>query len=727
MLHKIRLENFRKHADLTVNFTAGINAIRAPNEAGKTTLLEAIAYALFGTKGLKESIDDVVTYDMPVSKLKVDLDFDHAGVAYNIKRGKSGAELNGAGVRVTGQTEVTRFVEKLLGTSADMASKLMLAKQKGLGGALSGGPREAGAMIEDLAGIDLIQRYIDLITEHLVAGQTGAAEANVASARARAEPVEMKDLADLQLAHKSADGELGRVVGVATGLRAEQNDLDLAAANAILADEKRLSAAIASGATRISALTEKLALPLPDAPPPAAIQALRDKIEAQKGLAAAAKLHADLKAANVSPDWDENLQALEAEIVKTETELDAIKFKVRALQAQAEDGAAAYREAKHTISLEIAQVEGKLVKEESCTFCGKDLKDIPEVALVNNPLNARLIDLNRRLANVASAWTKLSADLEVKKSAEAILWDEKSAYLRDLQAVAAQHNRLAPLYARAEAFITLNHSTVPATWTWTGPTDEPQDFAGELAALLEQDRAATAAGAAWDEQALQLAALKEQQVVDQAALDALQLDDAKDTLVQFEALKPQVVAAEAAVTAARAALATAASALSTEKALQAQVLEQQEKAKVELAAAEAVLLDMNANNALVKKLRAARPQITDKLWAGVLAATSRYVADVRGERSTITREDNGFKVNGKPVTGLSGSAEDTLGLGLRLALTKMFLPNIDFLNLDEVAAACDDQREVAMLGLLATAGFKQVILVTHSQLADAFADNIITI
>lgn len=231
MLHKIRLENFRKHADLTVSFTAGINAIRAPNEAGKTTLLEAIAYALFGTKGLKESIDDVVTYDMPVSKLRVALDFDHAGVAYNIKRSKSGAELNGTGVKVTGQAEVTRFVEKLLGTSADMASKLMLAKQKGLGGALSGGPREAGAMIEDLAGIDLIQRYIDLITAHLVAGQTSAAEANVASARARAEPVVLNDLAGLQATHDGADTQLKDVLIVAECLRTAQDELDLVAAN----------------------------------------------------------------------------------------------------------------------------------------------------------------------------------------------------------------------------------------------------------------------------------------------------------------------------------------------------------------------------------------------------------------------------------------------------------------------------------------------------------------
>ena len=102
-----------------MNFTPGINAIRAANEAGKSTALKAIAYAMFGSKALPETLEDTVTYGVPVSKLKVTLDFDHAGVAYSISRGKSGAELVTSGAVVTGQTEVTKYVERLLGTSAD--------------------------------------------------------------------------------------------------------------------------------------------------------------------------------------------------------------------------------------------------------------------------------------------------------------------------------------------------------------------------------------------------------------------------------------------------------------------------------------------------------------------------------------------------------------------------------------------------------------------------------
>lgn len=172
MLKALRCENFRKHVDLTVNFTPGINAIRAPNELGKSSMLEAIGYAFFGAKALKEPIDDVVTYGLPASKLKVELKFDHVHVDYTLTRGKSGAELRFGREVVTGQTEVTKFIENLFQVSADMASKLMMAKQKSLGGALSDGATAAGRMIEGLADIDLIDLLITLIGEKLPAGNT---------------------------------------------------------------------------------------------------------------------------------------------------------------------------------------------------------------------------------------------------------------------------------------------------------------------------------------------------------------------------------------------------------------------------------------------------------------------------------------------------------------------------------------------------------------------------
>ena len=91
----------------------------------------------------------------------------------------------------------------------------------------------------------------------------------------------------------------------------------------------------------------------------------------------------------------------------------------------------------------------------------------------------------------------------------------------------------------------------------------------------------------------------------------------------------------------------------------------------------------------------------------------------------VTRGEKGFAVDGKSAKSLSGSTKDSLGLAIRLALAKTFLPSLGFLILDEPAAACSDSRESAMLGLLSACDFDQILMVTHSDLADAYSSSII--
>jgi ABC-type transport system involved in cytochrome bd biosynthesis fused ATPase/permease subunit len=82
-------------------------------------------------------------------------------------------------------------------------------------------------------------------------------------------------------------------------------------------------------------------------------------------------------------------------------------------------------------------------------------------------------------------------------------------------------------------------------------------------------------------------------------------------------------------------------------------------------------------------------------------------------------------VDGQGIGGLSGSTLDALGLAIRKSLTRVFLPNTGFMMLDEPAAAADPDREANMLGLIATSEFDQVLLITHSDIADSFAANVI--
>lgn len=73
MLKTITLKNFRKHVDFTTTLGNGIQVIRAANEGGKSTILEAIGYALFGAKALRTPLEQVVTWGEDAKKLKVEL------------------------------------------------------------------------------------------------------------------------------------------------------------------------------------------------------------------------------------------------------------------------------------------------------------------------------------------------------------------------------------------------------------------------------------------------------------------------------------------------------------------------------------------------------------------------------------------------------------------------------------------------------------------------------
>jgi len=623
---------------------------------------------------------------------------------------------------------VTRFVEQLFGASQDLGSKLMFAKQKAVGGALAGGPTAASELIENLANLDLITELVGLVGEHLPSGDTAATRGTIEFLRGAATPDELPPLEPLQDAVGTASDAHGDSLRAYKGAQDALTALPVAAARRTLEDERTLTAAIARTTQQVSNLQAELGKAVAPAPTDAEITAVRSKVEAQKQVAAAVKLHDELTAARIVPNqWDEPIDTLEAEIATVALQVAAAVNRVAAAQESAREARAKLASVTSNYNVRRAELEGKLVKEESCAFCGKDLKDIPEVALVNNPLTQQLADLKANydsaLEDLAATIKDLGAGLE-KHVAEKSL---QESTLRELNAVMAAHNKAELLYARAAMFIELDRSHVPATWTWTGPEEGGVDLAPKLRELeADRDRALRAA-ATRSAQQTQLAGLQQQLAADREELRKLDPEDARAVLDQEAALQRQVQSALEAAQRDERALAAAQQALEMERVRQKQVLEQAEKARAQLAMAEAQLAEMEANNLLVKKLRAARPEIADKLWSIILAATSGYYAQMRGMPGALSREDGRFKINGKPVTGMSGAEEDILGLAVRIALTRTFLPNVDFLVLDEVAAACDDERENAILALLSTVGFKQVILVTHSPQVDAFGDNIITL
>jgi exonuclease SbcC len=92
-LHRLRLVNFRQHADTELVFGPGITAIVGPNGSGKTTLLEGIAWAFYGNPAARGSRDSIRRYGAVArSQVKVEVDFALGAHEFRVVRGLYGAE-----------------------------------------------------------------------------------------------------------------------------------------------------------------------------------------------------------------------------------------------------------------------------------------------------------------------------------------------------------------------------------------------------------------------------------------------------------------------------------------------------------------------------------------------------------------------------------------------------------------------------------------------------------
>lgn len=702
MFREISLKCFRQHRDLTVNLTEGVVAIRGMNEAGKTTILEAIAYALFGAKALREPMAETVTWGEKEAALKVRVDFTLNGVDYRVTRSKSGAEIRTTErIEATGQSEVTKFVETLLGANADVCRNLMMADQQALRGALAKGPSAAIELIEKLANFSLIDTILGLVQSSLPCGTTATVEARIATLEAQVKEPLADDTGPLALALSAAEDEhtvhqqayndaKGAYDAVQPAARdAEARLLTLSNAQ----QERNLAEASLASA---KAAHERIN-PVPG-PTEAEIEALRKAAEDAQNIVQARAARAELeRLPEPENEWEGSYESLVVERKETAT-------RVANLNAAINDA-----------QVSIARKEAMKITQTACGLCGKDLTDVPEVASKNAAIDAELETLR---AAVMSAGEER---------------DNCNEGLAALDGVIAAAAARQAVYQRHAAYITLDAGYVPARWSWSGPDTRAE--ADSLAAARAYREAADKA-----RQYQQALGQKDQakQTLDQAAR-VLEIAEASVAAATRQAEGAQAVLDDAATKTAElnevqlrlrdavGRVETARQALEGGRAILAERQRARDALEAQLKDARKELADMQDNNALVVAIRKARPEITDELWDIASASISHHFSAIRGTDSVVTRADNSFKVDGQSIGGLSGSTLDALGLAIRVALTKVFLPNTSFMMLDEPAAAADDQRESNMLGLISTCGFEQVILITHSDLADSFASQVVRI
>jgi exonuclease SbcC len=133
-LQRLRLVNFRQHADTEIVFGDGITGIIGPNGSGKTSLLEAIAWAIYGNpaaRGDKDSIRNLRAKAR--AAVRVELEFGLGSHSFRVERGLNNAELYQDGVVVANSLkEVTGRLQRVLGMTHDEFFNTYFTGQKEL-------------------------------------------------------------------------------------------------------------------------------------------------------------------------------------------------------------------------------------------------------------------------------------------------------------------------------------------------------------------------------------------------------------------------------------------------------------------------------------------------------------------------------------------------------------------------------------------------------------------
>ncbi len=198
MIDGIGMKNWKTHLDSKIAFTSGTNVIIGNVGTGKSSVLDAVCFALFGTfpvlQSKKIKLDDVLMR-RPVEKTRaeVELAFTAYGKKYSVKRvvekgkGTSYSEVREGGKLLeTNTSRVTEVVEKVLKTNYETFSKAIYSEQNNMDYFLTLGKGQRTKKIDELLLMDKFEsvRSACVSARNRIADRKSATQSVIDQARA---------------------------------------------------------------------------------------------------------------------------------------------------------------------------------------------------------------------------------------------------------------------------------------------------------------------------------------------------------------------------------------------------------------------------------------------------------------------------------------------------------------------------------------------------------------
>ncbi len=780
-LHRLRMVNFRQHANTDLEFGPGITGIIGPNGSGKTTILEAIAWALYGVQAVRGDKDSIRRIGVKGrANVEVELEFRLGAHEYRVARTLSTAALHQDGQLVANSLKaVTDKLERALGMTHQEFFNTYFTGQKELKVMAALGKTDRAAFLSQVLGYERLRLAQERVREvrntlaaevkgleaalpdpQALAEQRRAAEARLTAAQRAAQAADTaRAQAQQRLAREeprwnewtarrertlSLDGERRMAHQAVEGRRQEFQRLDKELADALKAREqlKQLEAELAPVARLKGELADLELLQREEAARRAEQAQLDELARTTRGLEQRIAELADVGAA----------------LERAEAEARRLAERVQAAEAAVEEQQAAWvREKEYAATRraellkqydEVKEQRDKIAQlgpEGECPTCRRPLggEHAAVLGILDRQLQAIVEDgkfFRQRLEQLAEPPAGVGL-LEAQRDElreESRRASERAGELRaqaeerarakaELDAARERATGLERrLATRRTGYDAARHDAVRAELVKLEPV------ALEAAAL--EERAQRAEGLVPEaEQAEQLLSQAERRVRELA--DAVRAEGFSEE--QFRLAKDRYDRALGTLREAELALVEARGDLTrAEGDVQEAARREEERAARDRDISERKTRH-RLHNELDRAFSDLRADLNAAMRPEIADLASDFLADLTDGRYQQIDLTEDYEVvildGGVPKPVISGGEEDVANLVLRLAISQMIAERagqpLSLLVLDEIFGSLDDARRqhvVALLRRLADR-FPQVILITHIEQVREGVDRVIRV
>jgi len=286
---RIAMESFKCYDDADLTFDPGVTVIHGLNGSGKSSLLEACFFTLYGSKAIDENLEDVVT--IGADDCTVELWFAHAGGEYHLTR-----RVRNTGERATtakcvletpddtfeGARAVRRRVTELLRMDSEAFVNCAYVRQGEVNKLINASASDRQDMLDDLLQLGKLEAY-----------RERASDARVGVKRVRDDKQSRLDQLDDQIAAKEEKGLHERLNALETELSETTAEIER------IEGQRETAAETLEQATAVLAEYEER----------------REQLS----------------------DLTGDIEALESEITETERERESLKERISTLQAEREE------------------------------------------------------------------------------------------------------------------------------------------------------------------------------------------------------------------------------------------------------------------------------------------------------------------------------------------------------------------------------------------------------